>query len=311
MKRAALALLAACGSSAPKRPDAAIDAPLDAYVPHYHYVLSKEQWPVSAMQANASGFDLVPDPMMASDNRVGDMLAALKSQYDFDVLTPADEAIAHGTTITLADLATNDLATAQSATFTLYQGTNPNPPPCSSSADTVCGNHLQGTATFTAAATPRDTPVEATISGNQLTAESGHLTVGLTVFGSTTITLLDAHAALALTSSGIMAGKIGGAITMADMNAKVFPAMQAGITSIIARDCHALSTPPGCGCASATQGAALLTHLNPNRDCAVTLDEVTQDSIIKAIIQPDMTVEAQPAISVGFAVQAVDATFTP
>lgn len=321
MKHILVLLLAACGSSSPKKPDAAaasdapgdapVDAPVDAYVPHYHYVLSKEQWPVSSTEARAFGFDLDGDPNMTIDNQFGAMVAALKTQYGLDLLTPADEAIAHGTTITLADLATDDLSTSQSSWFTLYQGTNPNPPPCNGSADTVCGDHLDGTASFTAATVPRDTPIAGVIGGSQLSAGPGHLTVGLTVFGSTTITLLAAHAALTVAPNGIMAGTIGGAMTMADIDAKVFPAMQRGITSIIARDCHALSMPPACGCVSATQGATLLTHLDSNHDCTVTLDEVTQDSVIKALVHPDVTVESQQAISVGFAVQAVDAAFTP
>jgi hypothetical protein len=53
----------------------------------------------------------------------------------------------------LADVQTTDLTTAG---YTMYAGTNPNPAPCYGSADVTCREHLTGTATFDAAATPRD-----------------------------------------------------------------------------------------------------------------------------------------------------------
>ena len=327
MRRIGLVLLAACGSSSSKTPDARvadatadapkpIDAAPDAYLPdspepvsgHYHYVISRQVWPTNTTEARADGFDLNNDGQV--DNQLGSTMASLTSQ-GFDVQTPTDTAFAHGTPILLADLGADDLTTSASATFTIYQGTAPNPPACNGSADTTCGHHLHGTATFTAAATPRDTPLTGAIASGQLTAGPGHLTVAVSAFGAMPITLLGARAKLTPTASGVMTGIIGGAISTTDRDTKIYPGLADALNATIARDCTALTSPPQCGCASGSTGATDIQLFDTTRDCNITVTEIKNNSLIGALFAPDVTVESQQAISVGFAVQAVDATFTP
>lgn len=332
MKRIGVVLvMAACGSSSSKHPDAGfaihdsqidghpdapIDAPPDAFLPdspepvtgHYHYVISKEQWPTTTTQARDDGFDLNNDQTI--DNQFGMVTASLTGQ-GFDVQTPTDQAIARGTPILLGDLGTDSLTTAATATFTIYQGSDPNPPACNGSADTVCGHHLHGTATFTAAATPRDTPLTGSITAGVYTGGPGHLTITLPMFNSQPITLLGARAKLTPTAGGIMTGTLGGAISVADRDSKIYPGFAAAITAQIAIDCNALSNPPQCGCTQSSTGATDISLFDANHDCHVTTQEIHDNSLISALFAPDVTVENQQALSLGFAVQAVDATFTP
>jgi hypothetical protein len=332
MKRLPLILVvAACGSSSSKTPDAhmtdapstidgPVDAPIDAAVDapvdapqdasgmHYHYVLDSLTWPTSTTQARDDAFDLNGDGTV--DNQLGMVTATFASQ-GLDTQNPQDQAIARGTVLMLADVQADDLTFASGAGYTMYVGTNPNPAPCNGSGDTVCGHHLAGTGTFDAAATPRDAQLIGPITGGQLTAGPGHLSLQMTILSGApvTITLLAAHAKLAPTVNGI-SGILGGAIAMTDFHDKIYPAMQTGFATVIARDCTG-QNPPGCGCLNGSDGSNLVQLFDTNHDCAVSEPEIENNSLIMALFAPDVTVEGTQALSAGFQVTGVDATFTP
>lgn len=327
-----LFLVVACGSSSSKTPDAhlidaastidgpvdtAIDAPVDAPADappnasgtHYHYILDSLSWPTTSNQARADAFDLDNDGTL--DNQLGQVTSTLTGQ-GLDIQTAQDQAIARGDVLMLADVQTTDLATATDAGYTMYVGTNPNPAPCSSVSDTICRHHLTGTGTFDAAATPRDAQLIGSITAGQLTAGPGHLSLQMTIFNSTpvTITLLAAHAKVTPTANGITTGILGGAIAQSDFHAKIYPAMQTGFAAVIATDCTG-QNPPGCGCTANSNGATMIQLFDANHDCAVSEPEIENNSLIMALFQPDVMVEGQMALSAGFAITGVGATYTP
>lgn len=334
MKRLGVVLVAAaCGSSSPTQPDApiAIDAPADSPIDtppidapadspgdapampsgtHYHYVIDHVLWPATNAQARAYGFDLNGDGTI--DNQLGSVAAALASQ-GMDVQAAQDLAVARGTSLMLADVQADDLTTASDAGFTLYQGTNPNPPPCNGAGDTVCGHHLTGTASFDVAAMPRDTPLVGPIASGHYTGGPGHLSVQLSIAGSApvTTTLLGAHATLQPTATGITQGTIGGGIPATDIQTQVYPAMMTSFNAVVQRDCTALTSPPQCGCATSSTGATLISLFDTQTpDCSISLAEIENNSLVQSLFQPDVTIEGQQALSVGVAVTAVGATFT-
>jgi hypothetical protein len=125
-----------------------------------------------------------------------------------------------------------------------------------------------------------------------------------------TITLLAARAKLTPTSTGITTGILGGAIPMSDFHMKIYPAMQTSFAAVIARDCTG-QNPPACGCTANSNGAELISLFDANHDCTVSEPEIENNSIIQALFAPDVTVEGQMALSAGFAVTGVQATYTP
>jgi hypothetical protein len=324
-------LVAACGSSSSKTPDAHMidapnhgadgavdarvdgapdappDAPPDASGMHHHYILDSLTWPASNGDATTDGFDLDGDGSI--DNQLGRVTATMASQ-GFDLQTPQDQAIARGAVLMLADLQADDLTTAAGAGYTMYVGTNPSPAPCTGSSDTVCGHHLTGAATFDAAATPRDAQLIGSITSNQLTAGPGHLSMQLSIVTGTpvTITLLAAHAKL--TTMPFLHGTLGGAIPMSDFHMKIYPAMQTSFAATIAADCTG-QNPPECGCTASSTGATLIQLFDANQDCTVSEPEIENNSLIHSLFASDVTVEGQAALSVGFAVTGVGANFTP
>ena len=295
-------------------PDAAIDAPpADAGMAegtHTHYVIDHMTLPTTHPEAPQDGLDL--DGNGTIDNQLGSVLAPFASQ-GFDPQPAMTKAVDTGAIILLADLQTTSFTSATAAGFTTYSGTNPNPMPCTSPADTVCRQHLQGTGAFDAAATPRDPALIGAVTAGTFTGGPGHLPIQLALLGGQPLTLdlIGARVKLTATSTAITQGVIAGGVAQSDITGKLYPALQQTLTATVAADCTALTSPPGCGCTANSPGATVLGLFDTNHDCAISVDEVANNSLIQNLFQPDVMLEGQPALSLGFAITAVPATFTP
>jgi hypothetical protein len=325
---ASVALLAAaCGSSSSKQADApqgdAIhvdtifspdDAPPDSPPSmgnHAHYVVDSVTVPTNTAQAHQYGLDLNNDGTV--DNKLGGVLAVFGGM-GFDPQPSVNDAVNKGQILMLADLQTTDFTTATAAGFTLYIGQNPHPAPCSSSTDTTCRHHLQGTGTFDAAASPRDSALVGDIASGTLltTTTNGKLPVQVSFGGPPlTVELVGARAKVSATSTHITAGIIAGGVTVDDLNSKVFPALQTVLMTAVTNDCTHLTTPPTCGCASGSQGEKIIGTFDANHDCMVSTAEITGNTLIQALFSPDLVIGGKQAISVGLGFTAVPGTYTP
>jgi hypothetical protein len=312
-----VALLIGCGDDGAAPRDAAIDAEIDASMidapppplDHYYYVVDKVSVPTTNTQARAYGLDLNTDGTV--DNQLGMVLSTLSSM-GFELQVAQDKAIDTGAELLLADLNTTDFTNAAGSTFTLYQGSNPMPPACKNAQDTVCRRHLTGMASFTALATAIDPPLTGTFVNGTLSAGPGHLTIQIVWPDAppATVTLLGARAkASTVSASAIGAAILAGGVTMADVNGKIIPAMQVGFMAAVTRDCTMLSSPPSCGCAQDSAGKTNLGLFDANHDCAISIDEVRNNSLIVSLLSPDVTLESQQCLSIGLQAHAVPAGF--
>lgn len=305
----------ACGNvsdkplDAPPAPDASSDAPLPPPTV-YRWVVDKQLIPKSNAEANLYGIDLNGDGVV--DNQLGAVLAAFIGQ-GIDLQAITDAAVARGQILMLGE-AELGVDSPTGASFTMYTGADPQPPACNGAADLVCRRHLTGSGAIgVAASSAHDPPLAGTIANGTLVAGPGHLEVSV-VFpaGPVLLELIGARVRLqpvAATSLG--QSVIAGAVTATQVDTQIFPAMQQSMSLRVAMDCPG-TTPPGCGCASGSQGSTYLNlfDISP-KDCKITLDEVRNNTLIKSLFAPDVTIEGQTALSVGFAVTAVKATFTP
>lgn len=70
-----------------------------------------------------------------------------------------------------------------------------------------------------------------------------------------------------------------------------------------------LSSPPGCGCTANSTGKTDISLFDMNHDCAISVDEVRNNSLIMSLLTPDVTLESQQCLSIGVRAHAVPAGF--
>ena len=291
------------------RPDALLDAPPPPAGSH-RYVIDHEHLPTNTTEAHMYGLDLNGDGTV--DNQLG-MVDATFEGMGLSTQPGVDHVIDTGAVMMLADLEAADLTTAATASFTMYDGANAMPAPCNGSADTTCRHHLAGTATFDVAATSaHDTPLAGAVAANVFIGGPGQLHFPISLLGATvSLQLIGARVKLTgVTDTGVT-GIIAGAIPQTVVNSTLIPALRLGFTAQIAADCNALTSPPTCGCLDGSRGKMILGLLDANHDCALTDDEVRNNSLIMALLAPDVSIDGQMALSMGVGVTAVHAAFTP
>ncbi|MBV8757027.1 MAG: hypothetical protein JO257_07125 [Deltaproteobacteria bacterium] len=284
---------------------------------HTHYVANKIFVPTSSTESREYGLDLNGDGTV--DNQLGATLAALKSQGGFDIQKTIDTSVNDGSIILLVDFQTKSFTSSSASGIQVFLGDMPNPPACAGSADTTCGKHLTGTASFGISATsPTNAALAGKIVGGTFTGGPGKLSLQIALGGNMPIQLdlIGARVkASGITDTTIGSGTSGGAIfagaiSKDDIDNKVIPAIPPQLKTTIERDCNMLTMPPGCGCTSGSTGATIISFFDANHDCMVTPEELKMNSLVMSLLQPDVTIDGVMALSLGIKATAVGATFT-
>jgi len=279
--------------------------------PHYQYVVSEASVPTSNPQATEFGLDLNGDKVV--DNQLGAVLAALVTQ-GFDVQGAIKEAVDQGDIILLADLQTPSFSSSGGTGLQVKLGDKATamPAPCTDAADTVCRKHLTGTGSFAVAAgSPDDAAVTGKIVGGTFNGGPGNISLKIALGGPEGIQLdlIGARAkASGISETGIDSIIVGGALSEGDLNTKVIPAIHAQLVPLITADCPG-TTPPECGCAAGSTGRTILNLFDTTpKDCLVKVEEIQNNTLIKSLLAPDVTLDGQMALSVGLKVKAVKGT---
>jgi hypothetical protein len=252
-----------------------------------------------------------------TENRLGSILATLQSQSggELDLQASIDRGVNTGDITLLGDIQAEALTTATNAGFRVYLGMIQSPVACTNpDDDTTCGQHLQGTGSFVAE--PSDALVKGNIVNGRFTGEDGELTLKLALEGTLIdLNLIAAKAELTVTADGITEGIIGGAITKAELDTNVIPAVGATIQNIIEDDCVGTPNEGGadlCGCPSGT-GRTLRGLFDTDNSCEVTQTEVSDSPFIRTLLSPDLdllepTMQAD-SLSVAVGITTVKATW--
>lgn len=288
---------------------------------HHQTVASQAFVPTNNGQARDYGLDIgSPEGGLDGtyDNQLGMVLAALGTM-GFDLQGTIDQAVAEGSIILLVDFQTTDFTNAKAAGLKVLLGdkATATPSPCNADeeydkeAGTGCGHHLDGTGSFTlAAGSPDDAAVAGKIVNGVFNGGPGNISLQIAI-GSTDPLTLDLIGARAK-ASGVAADKIdsailGGAVSETDINTKVLPAIQAQLGPIIAETCTD-TTADDCGCTAGT-GKTILDLFDTDDDCMVSVDEIKENTLIKSLLAPDVTIDGVKALSLGIKVSTTKATF--
>jgi hypothetical protein len=286
------------------------DDPLPV-LPYRHYVIDNLTLPSSSAEATAMGLDLDVDG--DTDNKLGNVITTLAT-LGVDAKATVTRSIDRGETIMLARIGTTSFQNAPVATFQTYAGADPSIPPCSSESDTSCRKHLQGGTSFTAAADPAGKALRGTFEAGRFYATGGELVVRVALLGSEPIdlVLMGSKAELTMTTDTSIGHVIlGGAVSREQIDAKVIPAVHQNLSASVAADCSPTGTPPDCGCASGSNGKSALGMFDKApTDCSITLEEVFDNSLVSALLAPDVNIDGTMALSLGVTATAVTAAFT-
>jgi hypothetical protein len=265
--------------------------------------------PTSNPEATEFGLDLNGDRV--NDNQLGAVLAALKSQ-GFDVQSAITGAVDQGDIILLMDVQTPSFSSSGGTGLQVKLGTKAGamPAPCTDAADMVCRKHLDGTGSFAVdtANTPEGAVVAGKIVGGTFTGGPGNISIKIAL-GSAEGVQLDLIGARAkasgMSETGIESVILAGALTEGDLNTMVIPAIHAQLLPLVAEDCLN-TTPPGCGCVDGSTGKTVMNLFDTMpKDCVLRVEEIANNTLIKSLLAPDVTIDGQPALSLGIKVQAV------
>jgi hypothetical protein len=306
---------AACGSSSSD------DKPPIPEGPHYGYVVSGVTLPKTAADAVPLGLDLgsmtSSKPDGAKENKLGKLIGTLAGPGIGLPLQPTvDTAVSHGGIILLIDVQTEDLQNSKAAGFGVKIGTMPSPAACTDANDTMCGHHLDGHGSFQISpSSPTDAVVAGTITSGAFTGGPGDVSLQVALGSTTPITLDLVHARVQATikSDGTLTATVGGLVTQDELTTQIGPVLQTQIMSLLTTEC----TPGGagtCGCpTNSTANTLLGIGLDANHDCMITVDEILNFSVVKALLVPDScskdSCSTADSLSIGLPVQAVKAAF--
>lgn len=279
---------------------------------HYQYVSSEAFVPTNNNQAREYGLDLNGDK--TPDNQLGMVLGTLATM-NIDVQGSITDAVLEGSIILLIDFQTKDFTNTTAAGLKVLLGDNPMPQPCTdpdNPTPATCGKHLDGNGMFSIDAnSPPSAAVAGKIINGTFNGGPGNLSLQISLGEGDPVQLdlIGARAkASGITETGISTVILAGALTENDLNTKVIPAIQGQIGPLIDRDCMN-PAPPNCNCTSGSTGATVLNLFDADKNCAVSVDEIKNNSLIQSLLAPDVEVNGTPALSLGIKVVAKKATF--
>jgi hypothetical protein len=289
------------------------------------YVLSELKVPASPNEATQLGLDI--DGSGTPDNALGGLLAALAGQANLDLNGTVNEQVVSGGIVLLANLKATDMTNATGVGLHVYLGDpdTASPTPCTDPQDiNTCGKHLLGDGTFDVKMDYGAKVVGQLVNG-QFTGGPGEVTIELSLGGTTTlpINLVGARATAGATDAGLMSGKLGGALRNEDLHNELIPAVANLIESLLTEsECD--GTPDGGCCPAESTGEQILTFFDDDGDCAVTAQELEENSIVSSTIgQPDLDLfdenddfnprqdGMKDSLSLGIGFTAVAGAFTP
>ncbi|HEY5924657.1 MAG TPA: hypothetical protein VIV11_23420 [Kofleriaceae bacterium] len=275
------------------------------------YVLSGLTLPQSNTTARQLGLDLNGDGTI--DNQLGTAMGSLTNE-GADPSVRVFVRIAHGDVLSLATLQYAQASDPDdSIAFTLFEGSNPVPAPCTAKLDTTCRHHLQGDGQFVALPALNQPLLGERMPGRFI-GGPGRLAVSIPLYDAVVyVELLGARVRIYRLDDTSLVGLIGGGLTASDVHHKLVPAFQSHLEQRIAAECSMRNQPPSCGCVTNEEKTDALTWIhmldtNP-KDCMITNDEISNNSLVGQLIAPDIEIDGVRLTSLGFGFEAVRASF--
>ena len=280
------------------------------------FVVDEITIPLTSTEAKEYAFDL--DGNGTKDNQLGNILAALKDQMgETNPQTAISDAMALGNIVLLLSVYAESVQESPKANLWAFVGLPPDPP---------LTNGPQPGMTFEV---DEERPMTAYLGGRikggggLFGSSTANLTLNLPLAEGSdlSLSLLSAHVEFDVSADGLALeeGHLGGAISETELNTKVLPEVQTLLDAQLIETCAArqdggtaLDGGTGtCGCVANTGGATAQSMFDTNLDCTISLDEVTENQLLKAFLKGDVTLpDGTKALSLAVKFHAVNAVFS-
>lgn len=270
---AVLLLFACSGSTMTEDPGGGgDDMELPTTGTYYRYVLDDLVLPGNGVTADELAFD-VDGKGDATDNALGSIISILAG-IDVQLQPQVDSAITGGDLVSLHEMRADDISSDESVSWEVYLGQ-----PMSESPK------FDGTDAFTLNSAVSTEPLVGRIGGGTYTGGPGEVAISLTV-GSQTIdvTLRGARVRASITGDGVE-GKLGGALSLEEINNEILPAVAGFVDDAVQNDCTAGT---GCSCESGSVGGTLQEFFDADGDCSISATEIKDHDLVKAAMRPDV-----------------------
>jgi len=252
----------------------------------FQYVLDTLVLPTNEEEAHALAFDLNGNGM--TDNQLGLTLAVLKT-LKVDLQPVAESAIARGELALLLNVRATSLATSAVAGLWALFGALPMPPPCGDvNEESTCGRHLQGDGSFQIAAnSPRNALLTGSVSESAFLGGPGTVDIQLPIGDGEPVSfeLVAARVSADMSLGNLTGGILGGAITEDELHATLFPAIHHFVVELTEEDCTGTEAP--C-CDPGSTGKTLMSLIDENKDCAISLEEFRANPQIQQLFPLDV-----------------------
>lgn len=250
--------------------------------PHTLYQVTGEHMPTRSAEAISGGLDLNGDG--AVDNQLGTDIAVIFSRHLADPQAATDLAIMNGQLQLTVDVE-NDKADPTLVNVTSFA---------------MPGQDVAAPAVI-------DNPLSGSLNGDLIEVGPGELPLVIAPFGIPIVLPLEDGYVQAHTDGDSLHAIMGGTFDVAIVHEQLIPQWAATLGPIITRDCT--GAPPTCGCATGSPGETVIQYLDTTHDCAITADELENNSLVQSLAQPDFPRSGTPTrMSVGV---ALDATRVP
>ncbi|MBT8496184.1 MAG: hypothetical protein KJO07_24275 [Deltaproteobacteria bacterium] len=242
--------------------------------PDYKYVVSNLDMPATPGAAQDIGFDLDGDPSARPDNHLGTILSQIFAADIADMDAAADNLVASGDILHLLEVDAPSLEGQHAADAALWVGRDDDGDP---------SDNFSGAEEFSIVVTGTET-LRGSVQMGRLQAGPGTLTVGLALPGGEApleIDLVAAHLDVMLDQDGA-SGRLGGAITKADVDEVLIPFVHSAIDRLVGLDCN------GGECTPDSPGEFFLDLLDGNDDGLVSLGELRGHPLVEVLAKPDV-----------------------
>ncbi len=284
------------------------DIAVDPAGVHFQYVIDSIELPTSGASALMFGLDLDGDEQGRPDNALGQVFATLVGSGVVDPNETVAEALASGSMLHLLDVQATSLDEAGGVGVLVFLGDDTDSDPTD--------NFLGGEQFDVRLANVTRTMAGVT-NGGLLAAGPGQMPVELVLPGVTEPFMLHLEGARIQASieSDQLRGTLAGAILAEDVDAVIIPVIYQGVAVSIERDCVGTVCEPG------TNGELFLELFDDNTDGEVSLEELRNNGLVKALLAPDVDLfdengrfaprkdGIRDSLSIGFHFTAVPASF--